>query len=236
MTKRSLAGVGVAACLLIGSLLPTVAAGGERPGLYAEFWDLTGKDVTDYPVITPDMTCGATQVDPVLDFPSTSETFDGTPYRTHFYARWTGRLTILNPGRYTFYTDSDDGSRLFIDEEQVLDNAGLHGMVEKAGEISLAAGPHSIRIEFFQNEGPCGFRLLWSAAGMDKKIIPAEVLSCDPAGPGRNGTTVAVDDSVVELEHLPPPKPGTKPAVAVPTSTAAPAPAAPAKPAAGAGH
>ena len=59
-----------------------------------------------------------------------------------FALRFTGSLQVPRSGKYTFYTNSDDGSRLYIGGKLVVNNDGLHGMVEKSGviEIGRASG------------------------------------------------------------------------------------------------
>jgi hypothetical protein len=54
---------------------------------------------------------------------------------------------------FAFFTESDDGSRLLIGGRQVVLNDGMHAMEEKKGEIALAGGLHSIRVEFFERTG-----------------------------------------------------------------------------------
>ncbi len=48
-----------------------------------------------------------------------------------FATRQMAAIEIPATGEYSFYTASDDGSRLYIDEQLVVNNDGLHGMVEK---------------------------------------------------------------------------------------------------------
>jgi hypothetical protein len=61
-----------------------------------------------------------------------------------------GFITIPADGNYTFYMASDDGSKLFIDNELVIDNDGLHGFDEKKSDKPLKKGLLPIRIEYFQ--------------------------------------------------------------------------------------
>ena len=74
-----------------------------------------------------------------------------------FSAVWNGKLAIHEPGEYTFYTKSDDGSILWIDgysdDEKIVDNWGLHGAREKSGTITLGKGWHDINVEMFENAG-----------------------------------------------------------------------------------
>jgi hypothetical protein len=64
-----------------------------------------------------------------------------------------GKVKISSGGKYTFCTTSDDGSRLFVDNERVVDNDGIHGAYHKCGDVELGGGTHAVRVEGFQNGG-----------------------------------------------------------------------------------
>ena len=71
-------------------------------------------------------------------------------------------------------TNSDDGSALYIGDKRVVDNDGLHGMVERSGTIALEAGWHAIRVEFFERGGGAGLIVLAGGPGTTYAVIPAE--------------------------------------------------------------
>ena len=56
-------------------------------------------------------------------------------------------------GAYTFRTCSDDGSNLFIGNDKVVDNDGLHGIQCREGTVNLASGDSMISVNFFENGG-----------------------------------------------------------------------------------
>ncbi len=70
-----------------------------------------------------------------------------------FVAQLSGFLHAPTTGTYHLYLSSDDGSRLFIDDRQVVENDGIHPNTERHGEITLEAGVHPIRIEYFEASG-----------------------------------------------------------------------------------
>ncbi|MFN8288795.1 MAG: alpha-L-fucosidase [Chitinophagaceae bacterium] len=76
----------------------------------------------------------------------------------------------------TFYLSSDDGSMLYIDGQLVINNDGLHGMTEKKGSIALAAGYHTIRVEFFEKTGGDDLQLMMETKGEGRKAVPAGLL------------------------------------------------------------
>jgi hypothetical protein len=82
------------------------------------------------------------------------EGFPGVTRRSEWFAiNYTGRFWIENPGKYGFGLISDDGSKLYIDDKQLLDNDGLHPVGGAGGWVKLAGGIHRIRVSYFQ--GPC---------------------------------------------------------------------------------
>ena len=72
----------------------------------------------------------------------------------HFAARWTGLVQVLVGGNYTFYTRSDDGTKVIVANELVVENDGLHGAEEwKSGTIELQVGWHPVTV-IGLNPGP----------------------------------------------------------------------------------
>ncbi|KAA3612432.1 MAG: hypothetical protein DWQ01_04615 [Planctomycetota bacterium] len=87
-----------------------------------------------------------------------------------------GQLYIAEPGEYTFYTASDDGSHLFINDTLVVDNGGNHGVVERAGIIRLEAGWHPIRVDYYEAGGGEELEVQYQGPGFTKRKIPKDVL------------------------------------------------------------
>jgi hypothetical protein len=80
--------------------------------------------------------------------------FPGVSKRTEGFAiDYNGKFWIEKAGKYKFILTSDDGSRLSIDGNVVIDNDGVHPVVTKPGDVDLAAGVHTIRVEYFQGPG-----------------------------------------------------------------------------------
>jgi WD40 repeat protein len=67
-------------------------------------------------------------------------------------ARFEGVLPIEKADEYEFHLKSDDGSRLWIDGELIVDNWGLHGPETKSGKTRLAEGLHDLRIDYFDDQ------------------------------------------------------------------------------------
>ena len=85
-------------------------------------------------------------------------------------------VSVPATGVYSFFTESDDGSRLFIDDSLVVDNNGLHGMLEKRGVIALGAGLHTLRVGYFNKTGGAGLNVSWRGPGFAKCSVPDSTL------------------------------------------------------------
>ena len=99
-----------------------------------------------------------------------------------FALRFTGMVQVPKTGKYTFSIASDDGSRLYLDETLLIDNDGLHGMVEKSGAVDLAAGSHPIVVTYFDNGGGDGLQVAWSGPDLPKQKIAAGNLTVSGGG------------------------------------------------------
>ena len=85
-------------------------------------------------------------------------------------------IEIATAGEYTFYLNSDDGSKLYINNELIVDNDGLHAPIEKSGKVSLTEGRHQIRVGYFENTGEQLLEIRYAGPGINKQLVPDEVL------------------------------------------------------------
>ncbi|MCH2101638.1 MAG: c-type cytochrome [Planctomycetes bacterium] len=77
-------------------------------------------------------------------------------------------LTVPEGGEYRFWTNSDDGSELFINGDRIVENLGTHPMRRiESDPIQLAPGPHDLRITFFEQGGGEGLQAGWSGPDFD---------------------------------------------------------------------
>ena len=87
-----------------------------------------------------------------------------------------GTIEIPATALYTFYVNSNDGSKLYIDGELVINNDGLHGAVEKEGLIKLSEGMHTWQINYFQAGGGFHLKASISGPGLETVSIPPYML------------------------------------------------------------
>ena len=93
-----------------------------------------------------------------------------------FAFEFNGYIKIDKDGIYTFFTDSDDGSMLYLDDEEIVNNDGDHGSVEKNGKAALKKGYHKIKVLYFDSGGGNTLRVSIQPEGGKKEIIPASLL------------------------------------------------------------
>jgi len=109
----------------------------------------------------------------------TTDTFDislrerGSDYAFNF----TGELFVPTEGTYTFYTWSDDGSRLYVDGEVVVDNGGLHANRSASGSVDLSSGTHEITVTHFEHTGAENLLVKWEGPGFERERLTDTYLS-----------------------------------------------------------
>ena len=86
---------------------------------------------------------------------SDATTFQGTSDPNNFVYAFDGYIQINTAGTYRFYTDSDEGSRLYINGSLIVNNDGAHvaGTPKSGVTASLAVGKYPIRVTYFEQNG-----------------------------------------------------------------------------------
>jgi alpha-L-fucosidase len=135
------------------------------PGLRFEFVEGDFRKLPDFG------TLGATRSGIGADFDLTPRTRD-----EQFAARFRGYIRIPADGVYRFFVRSDDGSRLWIGDDLVVDNDGLHSAHEESGVVALAAGLHPITVAMFEQSGGFELAVSWAGPGFSKQRIPPAAL------------------------------------------------------------
>ncbi|WP_052733079.1 PA14 domain-containing protein [Hymenobacter terrenus] len=123
----------------------------------------------------------------------------------HFY----GYINVPADGQYTFATKSDDGSKLYIGNTLVVDNDGLHDIVEKSGTIGLKAGKHFIAVDYFEATGGNTLQVFFQGPGLAKQLVPASALFRKDYSASAYGAKTAASKTAVEpVEAYPNPTAG----------------------------
>lgn len=87
-----------------------------------------------------------------------------------------GLISIPEKEVYNFYTFSDDGSVLYIDDEVIVDNDGAHSLRRMNGKVALEKGLHKIKIVYFENYMGEFLEVGWSSKSIREETIPDHVL------------------------------------------------------------
>lgn len=101
-----------------------------------------------------------TRTDPKIDFPWGYQTLAPGVGPENFSVRWIGDFT-MQAGTYEFTMISDDGSRLFIDDREILNMWYEHPAIPVTTQLTLTPGVHRIRMEYFQMGGNATVKLTW---------------------------------------------------------------------------
>jgi glucose/arabinose dehydrogenase len=163
-----------------GTMTPDGGTGpvvGTGTGLRGEYFDTI--DFTDLKV---------TRVDPTLNFNWGNGSPDATVGADTFSVRWTGQVEAQYDELYNFYTTSDDGVRLFVDGQLIIDNFVDQGPTTRSGQFQMAKGTkYDLRVEYYDRFGNAGSKLEWSSASQFRQVIPKSQLYA-AIGSETNGT------------------------------------------------
>jgi hypothetical protein len=99
-----------------------------------------------------------------------------------FSIRWDTCLRLAEATKIRFELTSDDGSRLYVNGEEVVDNWGDHAPQTKYGSIALEAGVHHLEVEYYEARHGANVSLLASLDGGKPATIPVELLTAPAEG------------------------------------------------------
>ncbi len=117
------------------------------------------------------------RIDPQINFNWGGGSPDASISDDFFTARWQGFVQPLFDGDYTFYTLSDDGVRLWVDDQLIIDRWMPQAPTEWTGNITLQAGvDYKIKLEYYEQQGGAVMELYWSNLFTGKELIPASQL------------------------------------------------------------
>lgn len=88
-----------------------------------------------------------------------------------FALRFEGTLRIAKEGQYRFHIDSDDGSRLLIDGQNVVTNDGVHPPKNEVGRTFLTAGKHTVVVEYFEQSGGESLKVEYEGNGVQRQSL-----------------------------------------------------------------
>ncbi len=165
MKQRILVGISLALVLL-----SSCGSGGlgftPGSGLKAQYYDAL--EFAGTPV---------TQTDPQIDFDwMAGSPTPGIALET-FSVRWSGDILIPYGEEYTFYVTADDGVRLSVKGQSLINEWNEQSATEYNAKVTLEAGKkYPIVLEYFENGGVASVKLEWSSPTVSRQVIPSKYL------------------------------------------------------------
>ena len=148
--------------------LPSVDVPAAQPGLvctlYKGHWDR----LPDFANLTPADSWIARNL-----------TLEGPAQGDGFALRFSGYIRVPKDGVYTFFLTSDDGSRLSVGGNLVVDHDGLHAATQATGQIILQAGCHPITVAYFEAGGAESLSASYEGPGITRQVIPQSAWTHD---------------------------------------------------------
>lgn len=89
---------------------------------------------------------------------------------------FTTYFDVETPGEYTFFIASDDGSKLFVNNKEVVDHDGNHGVSEEQGSVELKKGRHKIEVQWYNSGGGYGLYTFFKGPNIPKQILSSDRL------------------------------------------------------------
>ncbi len=135
----------------------------SSPGFVATYFnnsDLTGTSIT--------------RIDPSINFNWGTGSPDPAIGADTFSARWTGQIMAQHSETYTFYTTTDDGVRLWINGQLLIDKWVDQSSTTWSASLPLIAGQrYNVTMEYYENAGDASAMLEWSSPSTARAVIPS---------------------------------------------------------------
>lgn len=163
----------------------SMAISPETNGLFATYYDQDSVARAYFTGTTVE------NVDANVDFDwGGADPITGIP-GNNFSVRWVGEIEVPSDGSYTFYTVSDDGVRLYVDDALVIDNWTDHSATtDTSAAIPLLAGErYSVVLEYYEYTVEAEISLQWSGPSIAQEVVPTgnlyvacSLVTPDPVG------------------------------------------------------
>jgi hypothetical protein len=156
--------IGAEYAVSVFGIFPTNSAAITN-GLTGEYFSSQLETFTNPPTLV--------RVDPTVNFNWGTGSPDPSISSDFFTVRWTGAVQPQFNETYTFYTTTDDGVRLWVNGQLLVDKWIDQAATEWSGSISLIAGKkYPITMEYYEDEGDAVAQLSWSSPSTAMAIIP----------------------------------------------------------------
>ncbi|HRI87147.1 MAG TPA: DUF4838 domain-containing protein [Candidatus Hydrogenedentes bacterium] len=148
-----------------GPTRDAVKVSGLKPGLRFRGYDGVWEQVPDFATLKP-----------VEDGVANAIGLSVTQRREALGLAFNGYLHAPVDGIYLFHLRSNDGSKMYLGDELLIDNDGLHKIEVQSGIVTLKRGYHPVRVEYFESGGQEGLDLFIEGPGIEKQAVPASMM------------------------------------------------------------
>ena len=123
-----------------------------------------------------------------------------------FSARWTGLIQPRYTETYTFYVRSDNGRRLWVNNQLVIDKWIDDWDIDYSGTIALTAGQrYDIKLEYFENNGGANCKFEWMSSSQAREVVPQSQLFSSSAMKSAKEKGIIAETSNSEITLFPNP-------------------------------
>ncbi len=158
------------------AVVPAGIAAGTGTGLRGQYW------TTRYSTNAFSGAPTLTRVDATVNFAWDTGSPDPAISADNFSARWAGQVQALGTDTYTFHTISDDGVRLWVNGQLLIDNWTAHSPTTNSATLALTGTQkYDVLLEYFERTGGATAKLYWSTASGSIGFEPVPMTQLYPA-------------------------------------------------------
>jgi alpha-L-fucosidase len=137
-----------------------------KPGLKYSYYEGTWDSLPNFDKLSPVSSGVMKNIDII----------DKSKVINYYGFQFSGYVNVPADGVYEFYTNSDDGSCLYVDGNLIVNNDGHHAAQEKSGAVALSKGLHSLLVTYYQGSGSRDLKIYYEGPGLSKQLIPDSAL------------------------------------------------------------
>ncbi len=153
------------AIAVLAAILPPAVAQAAPPAAHGEYY--ANRDLAGEPALVRD--------DAAIDFDWGYGSPAAQVPRDDFSVRWTQPLSVATAGSYTFSATSDDGIRVKVDGTVVIECWRDQSPTTATGRIDLAAGAHTLVVEYYEHGGTAVARVSWGQGTVAGTVLVDDV-------------------------------------------------------------
>ncbi len=140
-------------------------------GLQYAYYEGSWEKLPDFGKLTPKTVGDATNFDVSV-----------APRKDNFALRFDGTIRLDKDGEYLFLIGSDDGSRLVIDEKEIINSDGIHPFQQKRKKVKMTAGIHSVAVEYFEQGGEEVLQVDFEGPGQPQMPLASLIVATKTSG------------------------------------------------------